>query len=112
MLQKLKLHISKNREGSLEQGTLLSIHTQPKEWSYIDCFKHNLKKYKRQYFGYINKNNEHTLFINCFWGDEIFHKNEWLKNRIMVLDGGSYYWNVKYNIEKDELFDLDVNGGG
>lgn len=69
----------------------------------------NLKKYKRQYFGYINKNNEHTLFINCFWGNEIFHENEWLKNRIMVLDGGSYYWNVKYNIEKDEL---DVNGEG
>ena len=27
----------------------------------------NLSKYKRQYFGYIDKNGDRILLINCFW---------------------------------------------
>lgn len=72
----------------------------------------HLKKYKRQYFGYTDEKNDRILFINCFWGKEIMHENEWLKQRIMVNDGGSYYWSVKYNIKTDKLFELYVNGEG
>jgi len=72
----------------------------------------HLKKYKRQYFGYIDENNDRILFINCFWGKEIMHEKEWLKQRIMVNDGGSYYWSIKYNIKTDKLFELYVNGEG
>ncbi len=67
-----------------------------------------LRKYKRQYFGYIDKNGERILLINCFWDKE--SERNWLNNRVVVLDGGSYYWNVKYNIDKDKLFDLQING--
>ena len=67
-----------------------------------------LRKYKRQYFGYIDKNGERILLINCFW-DKDSEKN-WLKERVRTLDGGSYYWDIKYNIDKDELFDLSING--
>jgi hypothetical protein len=28
----------------------------------------------------------------------------------MVLDGGSYYWQIKFNISKKLLFDLEING--
>ena len=38
------------------------------------------------------------------------YTDRWLTNRIMVLDGGSYYWNVKFNLDKNELFELDING--
>ena len=70
----------------------------------------NLTSYKRQYFGYIDKNGDRILLINCFWSrDKAFNAN-WLKNRIYVLDGGSYYWNVKFNLDKAKLFDLEING--
>lgn len=70
----------------------------------------NLHKYKRQYFGYIDKKGDRILLINCFWGKDKDDTNRWLTDRIMVLDGGSYYWNVKFNLDKKQLFDLDVNG--
>ena len=69
----------------------------------------NLKKYKRQYFGYINGNGKKVLYINSLW-----KKNEeetkWLQQIIMVSDGGSYYWNIEYNLNTDELINLSVNG--
>ena len=70
----------------------------------------NLQKYKRQYFGYIDKNGNRILLINCFWSKDKDDTNGWLTGRVQVLDGGSYYWNVKFNLDKNELFDLDVNG--
>lgn len=70
----------------------------------------NLNKYKRQYFGYIDKNGDRILLINCFWSKDKNEKDNWLTGKIMVLDGGSYYWNVKFNLDKKQLFDLDVNG--
>jgi hypothetical protein len=70
----------------------------------------NLKKYKRQYFGYIDENGNKILFINCFWRKEKEESLLWLKERIRVLDGGSYFWNIKFNVAKMLLFDLEVNG--
>lgn len=69
-----------------------------------------LNNYKRQYFGYIDKNGNRVLFINCFWSNDKDDSDSWLTERTMVLDGGSYYWNVKYNLDKNELFDLAING--
>ncbi|MBU1013490.1 MAG: hypothetical protein KKG99_10830 [Bacteroidetes bacterium] len=68
-----------------------------------------LKKYKRQYFGYIDKNKSKLLFINCFWPNKR-HLDNWDKQMIFVLDGGSYYWSIKVNLETEELFELSING--
>lgn len=70
----------------------------------------NLSKYKRQYFGYIDKNGDRILLINCFWSKDKDDLEHWLTGRIMVLDGGSYYWNVRFNLDKGKLFELDING--
>jgi hypothetical protein len=70
----------------------------------------NLSKYKRQYFGYINKKGEKILLINCFWKRDAGYENTWLNEHIRVLDGGSFFWNIKYNLYTDTLFDLNVNG--
>ncbi len=70
----------------------------------------NLHEYKRQYFGYIDINGDRILLINCFWSEAEDDTDGWLKGRIMVLDGGSYYWNIKFNLDKKQLFDLNVNG--
>jgi hypothetical protein len=70
----------------------------------------NLHKYKRQYFGYIDSKGQRILFINCFWKRDKEGELLWLTERIRALEGGSYYWNVKFNLDTNELFDLDVNG--
>ena len=70
----------------------------------------NLSKYKRQYFGYVDYNGNKILFINCFWKRDKDSDLNWMNERIRVIDGGSYFWNIKYNINKGELFDLEVNG--
>jgi hypothetical protein len=70
----------------------------------------NLNNYKRQYFGYIDKDGNRILLINCFWAKDKDDTGHWLRDRIMTHDGGSYYWKVKFNLDKNELFDLYVNG--
>jgi hypothetical protein len=69
----------------------------------------NLKKYNRQYFGYIDKNGDKILLINCFWRQKNRFDN-WTKERVMVFDGGSHYWSIKLNLTTGKLFDLSVNG--
>lgn len=71
----------------------------------------NLKKYKRQYFGYINEKDEKILYINSLWSKSIKEHNwHWLNEIIWISDGGSHYWNIEYNLETDELENLKVNG--
>jgi hypothetical protein len=69
----------------------------------------NLKKYKRQYFGFINDKGEKILYINSLWKKNE-EENKWLQQIIMVSDGGSHYWNIEYNLNTDELMNLSVNG--
>lgn len=69
-----------------------------------------LKKYSRQYLGYIDTNGDRILFINCLWKNDDRDENTFLTQWIETKDGCSYYWNIKYNITKNKLFDLTVNG--
>ncbi|MBE8719146.1 hypothetical protein, partial [Sphingobacterium pedocola] len=83
-----------------------------------------LNKYKRRYFGYIDANGDKIIFVNCLWEkkavrdftDKIFHKasddTTWKTDKKIVLDGCSYYWNIKVNLTSKALFDLYVNGLG
>jgi hypothetical protein len=68
----------------------------------------NLSRYFRQYSGYINDSGQHILLINNLWKSDN-SSNEWRKQIIDVADGGSYYWNVKYNCSTGELFYLVIN---
>jgi hypothetical protein len=76
----------------------------------------NLGKYKRQYIGFYNEIGERIIYINFLWkgykdhdldGNEIEPwKTEWLQ----IFDGGSHYWQIKYNPELKMFFDFSVNG--
>ncbi len=96
----LRLNLEKLNQPLVNQTPKTIIHKR-------------LNKYKRQYFGYVDSSGQRILLINCFWErrQNQFSIN-WLTERINVLDGGSYYWQVKFNIDKDELFDLQINGHG
>lgn len=66
-----------------------------------------LYKYKRQYFGYINREGEKVIWVNCIYGKK--YRNVIDKELIFVLDGGSYFWQIKVNLSKKKLFDLIIN---
>ena len=74
----------------------------------------NLNNYRRQYFGYIEENGDKIIYITLNW-DRLkdHHKGEsesWKKEKEMVLDGCSYYWEIKTNLTGEFLFDLSING--
>jgi hypothetical protein len=66
-----------------------------------------LSKYNRQYMAIINENAEKEVYVNCFYNRNSEH---WKDNHIIVMDGGSYYFNVKLNLTKLIYYDLRVNG--
>lgn len=68
-----------------------------------------LKKYLRQYVGFINNNGEKIVWVNFIWENNT-SKAKMSKDIIDVMDGASYYWNIKVNLSKNQLFDLSVNG--
>lgn len=67
-----------------------------------------LRIYKRQYVGYIDTNGDRIVWINFIWKREI--PKTWNKDILIVLDGGSYFWNLKVLLNKNKAFDLQVNG--
>lgn len=80
----------------------------------------NLKKYIRQYLGFIDNSGKKYLLINFLWSDSFLHENtseenynelgNWKKHWQVWFDGCSHFWNVKYYLESDALFDLKING--
>lgn len=72
----------------------------------------NLKKYTRQYLGYINNEDEVIIYINFIYTKNI--DKEWkprFKEELqLVMDGGDDYWQIYVNITKKCLFGLYING--
>ena len=99
-------------ENALKQK-LKKLNSNLTNQSSTPIIHRKLRKYKRQYLGYY-KNNTKILLINFFWEKRNHRDSEekWLKERIEVYDGGSYYWNIKYNIDTGEFFELEINGYG
>ena len=103
-----KKEIETAEQGLINQ--LAGINTDRHNQYSTPAIDKNLSKYKRQYFGYFDMKGNKILFINCFWKKNKEEELLWFNERIMVLDGGSYFWNIKFNLNTNELFDLDVNG--
>lgn len=70
----------------------------------------NLRRYKRQYFGLITENGDKVIWINFIWGKDKDALRKWNEEVIIILDGCSYYWNVKVNLTEGQLIDLSVTG--
>ncbi len=70
----------------------------------------NLSKYKRQYVGYIDEKGDKIVWVNYIIGKDKAQISSLNKDVIMVLDGCGNYWNIKVNISKAKLYDLQING--
>jgi hypothetical protein len=38
--------------------------------------------------------------------------DDWKTNKMMVCDGGWYFWNIMYDVSKKRVYDLRINGVG
>jgi len=66
-----------------------------------------LPQFARQYFGYVNAEGETIIYISAV------HKaasNNWRRGAVVVLDGGSSFWQVQVNLSRSLLFGLRING--
>jgi hypothetical protein len=75
----------------------------------------NLKLFVRQYYGYITEEGERVVYISCLNKGNYTITNSkaipnWLKGAVVVLNGGSNYWQIQANLNKSQLFGLAVNG--
>lgn len=66
-----------------------------------------LSKYSRQYAGFINDKGERVIHVGLNWKR---NEKEWKTSFILVFDGGSFHWTIRYNLDRDEFFHFGVNG--
>ncbi len=71
----------------------------------------NLRKYIRQYVGFIDKSGDRILWINLIYRKDL-DLDKVSKDLVVVYDGGSYYWSICINVTKGNLYDMKVNGNG
>ncbi|MBC7914948.1 MAG: hypothetical protein H7Y07_12590 [Pyrinomonadaceae bacterium] len=73
----------------------------------------NLKKFARQYYGYYTEEGDKVIYISCLIKDDYPHIDKqipnWLKGAVVVLNGGSNYWQVQANLNNSTLFGLEIN---
>lgn len=74
--------------------------------------KHTIKKYRRQYVGFITKDNEIIIWINFLKKDRNFSNKDLSRDIVSVLDGGCNFWSISVNLTKRKLFNLHINGVG
>lgn len=110
--QKSKKFTPSIQEISLSEKLLnQNLDTVKNKWTQSVAIHGNLKKYLRQYFGYINEKGERIIYINAFWKDSNSAKDKrWLNDIVFVLDGGPAYWQIKINLDESSLFEFAVNG--
>ena len=69
----------------------------------------NKGKYAVQFIG-IMRNGEKTILCNFLPADEIPRLSKWKTERIIVRDGGCWYWNIEYDCEEQTCSQLHING--
>lgn len=65
-----------------------------------------LDEYNRQYLGII-LGEKKIIYANFFCSQIDF---DWRKDFVFVMDGGSCFFQFKYDVDTGEFFDLQVNG--
>lgn len=72
--------------------------------------RNRLKRYFRQYVGAISKDGNRIIWVNLYYhhNDEFFDKFN-ITKIIDVLDGGDSKWDVCVNLDKKEIFNLNIN---
>jgi len=69
-----------------------------------------LSEYNRQYVPVINAQGEKEVYVNCFRSRYERNFEGWKSNLLMIMDGGSNFFNVTINLTRLTYYNLNVNG--
>ena len=107
-------------ERILKENLAKANESRMNQFDKCPVIHRKLKSYRRQYFGYFDSNGHKIIYATFNWdrysifdGLRGYYKDEsenWKKEKEMVLDGCSYHWEIKINLNTEKLFELGVNG--
>jgi len=66
----------------------------------------DLNEYRRQYIGIV-ANGQRVIFANFFCNG---YDTDWQHKIVYPLDGGSCYFEVKYDVQTGAFYDLSIHG--
>jgi hypothetical protein len=97
-------------EDSIRQF-LVSVQNDPRFDTYqqenLAFILNNLEKYRRQYVGIV-VDGEKRIWCNSFFSDSAFP--DWEHVPVDVDDGGKHFWQIEYDLLKDECTNFYVHG--
>jgi len=102
-----KEEIIKGEEILKENLKAINVN-MPNQGDECPIIHKKIKKYNRQYVGYIDEEGNKIIWVNFIWEKNC--PENWNKELVDVFDGCSHYWNIKINLDKESLLDLNVNG--
>jgi hypothetical protein len=70
----------------------------------------NPQKFYKQFIAVINSKGEKEVWVNCCC--TIYNRSDWKTQILLVLDGGSCFFNLKINLSSNTVYDLMINGSG
>jgi len=108
-------------EIDLSEKLILKIIDEKKAVFNVKQVYNNIDNYFYQLIPYLDENNRKIIYVNSLCRAFVVNplpnpngkrKKEigWKNNLIDVNDGGSCFWQVQIDIEKQEYFDFSVNG--
>jgi len=106
----VKLYSPTANDIVLAETILRQIVDTARYYGHEYFIRKNLKKYIRQYFGYITATDEKVIYINALWKNN--KDRQWLTAHIIVDDGGDYYWQIKINLSSHKCLKFAINGEG
>lgn len=101
----------KGYERILYADTTITVRFTPTINEILIAYKalknKKFKKYKWQFFGYINSKGEKLLSINGFsWNDSL----DWIEAEIIFMDCGCSCWQALYNLDTGKIIFFTCNG--
>jgi len=100
------IHAEKILKDSIETDYVMS---NQKAYRQPPINKKTLKRYVRQYVGYLTSNNEIVIWINLSKKGSIGNQ-DFSTDIISVNDGGYNFWSIRINTTTKQLYDMRVNG--
>ena len=95
--------------AALEAGLPAFLQTAENPWLQDDPpIWERVPDYMRQYLGIV-EDGQQIIYANFFC---TINEMDWHSEYVFVMDGGDCFFQVKYNPESGEFFDLSVNGAG
>lgn len=100
--KKIKKYVTKKSKRMLEGG---------QGYERYPIIYKNFDKYVRQYYGIYNEKGEKILMVDFLWREDAYEIG-WKCARIMIADGGSFFWHISVNMKKKKCFNYRINGIG